>query len=355
MLQWMDDFSSYGIGGQAYLLNGNYAEYSGSISADPDPSAGGAPVLLTGPNNALDVIGVRRVLPAAQATVGVAARFWLTALPPDTSRRPIFAFFRDVNNVDLVYITVDPTGYLQAYNWNNGAPLLIGQSAAPVIVANAWRHIETKVLCNNGAGTVEVRLEGTPVLNVAGVVTSWNGNLCQNVGPGYLRSVGSIGPGLYVKDLIVWDGSAGQITNFVGSCQVYKILTNADVSLGWTPSSGATGWNLIDREPPPDDADYISAPYPLPAPSTFGLTDLPANVTSVKGVMAVTRSRKTDGGDGQLEVSLLSGASAGAGANRTLTTAYTYWTDMFELDPNGNVAWTKASVNALDMKLDRTV
>lgn len=351
--QFLENFWAYGAGGQAHLLEGFYADTGGGqIVADPDPTATGN-VYLLGPNNGQAVM-LRRVLSGLQGTVGFAARYWLPTLPPDTSRRPLFVDFHDVNNGGLCYVTCDPSGYLQAWNWNRGAPLLIGQSAAPVIVAAAWRHIESKATFANGTGTAEIRVEGVTELNIAGVVTSPDSLLCQNAGPGYLRSVGTIGPPLYIKDVACWDGSGAVDNTFFGPSQIYTLLTDSDVSLNWTPSSGLTGFNLIDRSPPPDDADYISAPSPTPAPAKFTLSNLPANVTSVLSVMVVNRSRKTDGGDGSLQAGLISGGSTGLGVNRAIATSYNYWGDVYDTDPNGGINWSPVAVNALELQLNRT-
>jgi hypothetical protein len=349
----MDDFTIYGNGGQAKMLNGLYADNGGcGIVSDPDPT-GTTTVCQIFPNNGSDVM-IRRVLPTAINTIGIAARYYLSELPTDTSRRPVFAMFRDVNNVTLTYVTVDPSGYIHVYNYNNGSPLLIATSSAPILITNAWRHMETKIVFSATAGSVQIKLEGVTVINVTGIITSWNGNLGQNVGPGYIRSIGSIGPNFYVKDMIIWDNSAGVVTDFIGTCRVVKIIPDSDVSLNWTPSSGTTGYNKINESGPDDDTGYITAGSPAPAPAEFTLSDLPVTTTAVRGVMAIHRSRKTDGGDGNIQLSLVSGANTGNGTDRPITTAYTYWTDMYEQDPGGT-NWSKALVNALHLKLNRTV
>jgi hypothetical protein len=93
----------------------------------------------------------------------------------------------------------------------------------------------------------------------------------------------------------------------------------------------------------------------IPAAYKCSLQDLPATVTSVRGVMPIHRSRKTDGGDGNLQQALISGASTGLGSNRPITTAYTYWWDIYDADPNGAIAWTRLAVNALNLQLNRTL
>lgn len=357
MLQWMDNFQLYGTDANrvARMLNGLWAQANNmDLVADPDPTAGGTFVVQFFTNGGPVI---RRVLSAPQTTVGVAARYWLSALPSAVAGEPILASFRDTNNVIHGYLIVNPTGYLEYYRNDTAGPVLLKQSDNPVVISNAWRHTETKLVLDVAAGSVNVRLEGVNVLTVAGVRTTSNivGAIatCSNVA--IQNAIGVSAPFLYVKDLIVWDGSGAFNNDFLGSCTVYRVDPNADVSLNWTPSAGATGFNLINELTPDDDGSYISAPTPAPAPYVCSLSDLPVSVTSVKAVMPIHRSRKTDGGDGQIQTGLISGGVTGLGANRTITTAYTYWFDVIERDPNGGGAWTRVSVNAMNMQLNRTV
>lgn len=354
-INWMDNFTIYGTDGGrvARLLNGVYAEAPGSVDlvADPDPTAGGTFVLKLGP-----LIGtrVRKVLPTARTTIGVAARYWMSALPDVAGGGPNISW-RDSGNVVHCYWTVDPSGNIQAYRLDNAGPVLLGATANPVLVANAWQHVESKVLLDVAAGTFEVRVEGIVVLNLAGIRTTTNvaGAVlsCQNI-----QFLNSNDITFYVKDYIVWDITTGFNNNFMGSCQVFKIIPSADVALNWTPSSGGTGFNLINETTPDDDVNYISAPAPgIPAAYKCALSDLPVTVTSVRGVMPIHRSRKTDGGDGNIQIGAISGASTGLGADRPITTAYTYWWDLFDTDPATAAAWTRLSVNAMNLQINRTL
>lgn len=359
-ITWMDDFTCYGtdVNRALRLLDGVYASVSRfDLQADPDPSTAGAQVL-RGFGGGLGG-EIRKVMPTSQATVGVAARLWPAALPPSSlyGMNP-FVFYDAGGNIHIT-IMINPSGYIEAYrnDWRDvGNRTLLGTSSTPVMTANAWRHLECKVLIHLSAGTVEVRAEGITVLNLSGIRT------LGNVG-GPATSVGIIGmmtpqdggaPAMYWKDFITWDSTGAANTNFLGSCQVLKCTPSSDTSLGWTPSTGTTGFNLINETTPDDDGTYISAPFPLPSASQFQLTDLPVNVTTVKAVQLMHRSKKTDGGDGNLQVTAVSGANTALGADRPITTAYTYMWDVFDLDPSGS-AWSRTLVNALQLKLNRTL
>lgn len=354
--QWMDDFSSYGTGSTsaANMLNGLYAECNFVCATDPDPHGSGLPVLQCGVSSFYDGKVQRKTLTSNQTTVGIATRWWLNSLPSATNQWPKFAEFRSQENNNHIYISCDPSGYLYAARVDNGGDVTVATSSSPVVIANAWYHYEVKVVFDATNGSIEVRQEGVRKLYVTGIRTTSNVSgttaSCGNVVIANSGGSGA-GPLFYIKDYIVWDGTGAQDNDFFGSCQVYKLLPSGDVSLGWTPSTGTTGYNLINETTPDDDTTYISAASALS--STFNLTDTPVDTTSVKSVMVVHRSRKLDGGDGNVKVSLV-GSGTENGTDRPITTAYTYWFDVFDLAPDG-LGWTKVKADAVEVTIARTV
>lgn len=359
MINWMDNFNIYGTdaGNAARLLNGVYADTGRTdLQTDPDPTATGKVARKFGGGLGGEL---RKVLPTARTTIGALARFWLSNLPPNPGIGycPSFFSFRDQNNVAHIRISLDPSGNIVIFRNDAGGEVQIGITSTPVLVANAWKHMESKVFLDPAAGTVEVRIEGITVLTLSGIRTTSNvgGAIasCLNVAQQSCQTGGACD--LYMKDYIIWDNTGTFNNDFMGSCQVMKIIPDGDVALNWTPSAGTTGYNLINEVTPDDDGTYISAPYPAPAAYKCSLSDLPVTVTSVRGVMPIHRSRKTDGGDGNIQIGLVSGGTTGLGSNRPITTAYTYWWDVFDADPNGNIAWSRLSTNALNLQLNRTV
>lgn len=332
----------------SYMLNGMYADMDGSLTDDPDPNITGTVMSFSQNKN------VRKVLPTPTTTAGVALRYWSAGLPA-AKEHEIMHFKSVVSTYSGVHVTVavDGNGYINVYRGTIGGTLL-GSSSGPVIVSNAWQHIEAKVLISDTVGTVEVRVEGVPVVELTGQDTANNADLdIYGWAAWHSSSVGN--PSMTIKDLVIWDGSGSLNNDFLGSVSVYPLLTTSDVSLNWTPSTGSTGYDLIDESPPNDDTDYIYAPDPAPAAAVMGLSNLPADVTSVKGLYVVARSKKTDGGDGNLQVGLISNAATALGSDRPITTSYTYWADVFETDPDTSAAWTPVAVDAADIQFDRTV
>jgi hypothetical protein len=334
----------------SFLSDGMYAEVSDLVLVeDPDPIITGTVAqvsggVVNGKSNKL-----RKVLPSGQATVGMGARWYLPSLPSNSAHPHPFRFL-DVSNNEVASVEVETTGAITV-NYNGSSFTTTG----PVIVSNAWQHVEAKVFVNATTGTIQVRVEGTVVINLTALNTGTNNiaqvALCAENSGATLMTPDHY----YVKDWIIWTGAGTVNNDFLGSCAVYEIIPSSDDTFNWAASSGTTGFNLINESPPDDNTSYIYAVYPAPVASKFNLTDLPSTVTSVKGLYVVHRSKKTDGGDGNLQAGLVSGSSTALGTDRPLTTAYTYWADISELDPATSTAWTRISVNAAKLQLNRTL
>lgn len=346
-----DNFSIYGTT-VSLLTNGIYAEVSSddvTLVNDPDGISSGKVIHIDGGYGGGGAYAlVRYVLPTIQATVGIGLRIWMDSLPPDTTRKLCFMQWRDVSNVPRFSVTTDTTGRLQLRSGNFDGTVLV-TTTNPVISANGWYHLEGAAYIN-ASGTIEVRVEGIPVIEYTG---DTSGNNIAQIAICNDPTSSSVSTPFYFKDLVVWDGSGTENNDFLGSVLVVTLLPVSDVSLNWTPSTGSTGYEILDNIPP-NDGVYLTAPNPAPAAYVCDLSDLPEDVTSVKAVMTIVRAAKTDGGDASLQNSVISGITDGAGLDRPITIAQTYWRDIFETDPSTLAPWTPSAVNDMQMKMNRT-
>lgn len=350
-IPWMDFPSgNQGIYGtdRTLMLNGFYAEVGGFLVEDPDPNVTG--VVFREESGTSPHVSFRRLLASSpQTTAGFALRVWMSNLPPTIQT---FAFIlRGNTSADQVCLTVNTIGQVQVRTGGASGPIA-AETPAPVLIANAWQHLEVKFVQGVSTGEVELRVEGVTKLTASGINT---GSLPYQQIVSYQPTNVIHGFIWYIKDLIPWDGSGGWGDDFVGSQQVYYGAPNSDVSSGWSRTTGTTDFAILDAQPP-NDAQYIFAGQsPIPAPSITTFADLPPEVTSIKAVMSVVRTRKSDGGDASLQLSLLSAAAAANGVNRPITTAFTYYADVFHLDPNTGAPWTPPGLDAARLQINRTV
>ena len=336
----------------ARLLDGMYGEASNiSLVEDPDPNVSGN-VIYVG-SGFLATGTLRKALPVTLATVGAALRLYLPGLPGNDEALPNPFNVRDISNNTQVSFAIRTDGRLSAYRGYAEGGTLLGTSAAPAAIANAWQHWEFKIFSDASTGTIEVRVDGVVVLSLtgqntgSGLLTQWTIN--SNV------TGGSFSHPFYVKDLIIWDTTGAFNNNFMGSCSVKELIPDGDVALNWALTGSVTGYGAVNEAPPDDDTKYIYAVTPAPSADLMSLTDLPVDVTSVRGLMIINRSKNTDGGDGKLQMGLVSGASTMLGTDRQITTAYTYWTDISETDPATAAAWLPGAVNNVNLRFNRTL
>lgn len=340
---WVDSFSTYGTADNTLLEAGSYAEISSTNNvncvADPDGVSTQNVLKLTGTGP----VYVRKTLTTPTDVIILGARIWLNSLPGVDNGRPWIFNFRNGGNNNVGYITVDTTGHISFYYLQSGdtpyTPTLVAQSASPVITAGAWWHVECKL--NTSAPSLEVRVEGVTVLNTTSFTVH---AAAETIYQYLLRRNTSAGNGsiIHYKDHTVCDDSGATNNGFLGTVRVFNIKPNADTTLNWT-STGANGYSVLDNQPP-NDAEYITADDTLPAASEFTLTDLPETVDVVKGVMTKVRAGKSDGGEGNMQVSF----AGAAGVDRPISTSFNAFHDIFQ------TSMTPASVNGASITLDRT-
>lgn len=361
MLIHADNFNIYGFGGTtALMLNGRYSEVGGcSIVSDPDGVS--VPHVLRLIGGFGGTTNVRRAVKVPTNKIGHGMRMWLGSLPSDDSQRPTMMFWNDASNRGMCRIIVNTTGSItaQVFDITSGAFgdwYDLATTTGPVVTANAWWQLEGAF--DADLETFELRVEGRPVITCDS--TDFAGHLHN--GPniyqcGFYSQQNFIGAAIavYVKDYFWWDNQGTRNIDFLGACLVAELVPDGDEDLGgWVPSVGTTAWEILDTTAP-GDTPFVAAETPPPDPVIMTMTDLPPDITSVKGIMTVVRATKVDGGDGNLQVSLLHNTDTADGDDRPITAAMTYWEDVFEVDPSTGTYWTPGAVDDARIKLNRTV
>lgn len=344
-----DNFSIYGtdIGN---MTDGIYASANCEIVTDPDGVSEGY-VMSSVPDSVANSTTPFRYAfqNGAVSTVGLAFRLWLSSLPNNNDAK-VRIQLKDGTNSAVGYMWFTSTGQM-AITLTGGTTYT---TTVPVITAAGWYHIEWKYTNTSGSIDFEVRIEGDEKLSQTGV-TGTDANPAQM---DISRNNISLSYNVYMKDLVIWDGTGSFNNDFLGSVLVTTLSPESDVALNWAPSTGSAGYSILDNVPP-NDAQYISAGHdPVPDPYLCALSVLPDDVTSVKGLVTYVRAQKSDGGDGSLQVSLLSHPDTDptltSGADRPITVAQTYWRDIFEVDPVTSSPWVPGAVNDVQLQLDRT-
>lgn len=357
-ITWMDNFKLYGTD-SARLLDGTpWISLGGStiLEDDPDPNASGKVLRIRSVNGTANYAAIPRMALATPATkVGIAFRAWLEELPEGAGSSESI-HVKSTGNAMIYHWEIRPNGSIQLYRGTTfSGRTLVADSVAPVILAGAWNHLEMWIDTVTGeywfykegfeiAALTDT--DGSPPSTVIGIVGFAHGQ------PGS----GTTQPDFDIKDLILADdnGTQNNTPGDIGPVALYTIPMVQDVSGAWVPSSGVDMYAMVD-DTSPADVDSISADDTLPAAAVMEMDDLPDDIVSIRAVQMFARMRKSDGGDATVQMSLVSNAVEDNGTDRTITTAYTYYHDISELDPDTAAPWTPTAFNAADFKIDRTL
>ena len=352
-LLWCDSFDHYGT--LARLTDGVYAEVASPVILSNTGSRTGTYCINQRGNafNSALQTNFRRVFGGAKTVVGIGGAFFYPAMPLANNGQRIFQFM-DTTNTTQISICLQSTGIIEVFRGDFVASL--GATSTPAVTANAYQHIECMVLFSQTVGTVEIRVNGVTVLSLTGKDTCQTALVESSqvyIGGGFPSGAGSFGSS-FIDDIFAWDDTGSYNNTFIGDRRVITLFPDSNTATAdWTAVGAATGYECIDEANPNDDTDYISSAT-VGNVSQFGLQNLPAGISIVSAVVMVERARKTEAGTANTKVSVVSGASAAAGADKPLTEIYTYRQDVFATNPATAAPFTAAEVNALQFKVERT-
>lgn len=157
----------------------------------------------------------------------------------------------------------------------------------------------------------------------------------------------------YIDDLYWGDASGSAPDNaFMGDCRVEEQLALTDAVGGggvkeWTPSAGTDHGALVNENPPDDGTTYLEGDT-VGEQETFLFPSITPASGTIYGVQLMPNLVKTVAGGRQVASVVKSGGSDALGtATGVAQTTYKYYPGVFALNPVTGVAWTVATVNAM--------
>lgn len=218
----------------------------------------------------------------------------------------------------------------------------LGASSVSLIAAATWYYLEVEVVISTTVGRITAYLGGVQVINVTGVNTA-------NAGVGttadtilFILDNGSTGLTSFdVDDLYLLDAATK-----LGERRVETLYPTSDVAQGWTRSTGATNYTLVDEATANGDTDYVQASA-VNDLDTYGFGNLTGTPATIDAVQLAAFAEKTDATSRSIALQAISGATTSDGSNFSLAASYGKFERLMLTDPNGSIAWTAANVNAL--------
>lgn len=352
-----DGFDHYGTD-ENNMLDGTYAQIDNVELSTAQVVTGTRSIKMTDDGNIIAYEGLRLVLPAAETKMGVAMHIYQPGLQSANYYVGIAEFLSANPNVAQITAYLDANGAIRftrgsTRSLSGTAGTLIATSD-PIITANAWHHIEIQVYSHASAGWVRVAVNGVHRYQATGLNTAADGTgICSY---GFSATPwGAIGANTnlpYMDNLYLYDFSGdsavdtdfcpttdggGLATNYIGELQVMYLPPNGDTSqMDWVASTGTDEYAMVD-ETTPNDADYIASTA-VDDLSEFALTDLPEEITYVRGLSVLGRFSKSDAGAAKISLGMKSVSSSLDADERPITQEVTYWRDMANIDPNTGAA-----------------
>ena len=343
---FMDSFDLYsdGAGSTADLQEAGWQTYFSPIVSTTEGRYGGGALKLDCWTST-PVVSLSLNIAASTAIVQAAFKSGLLFY----SNNREFLIFTNNSGADAVaglYLQLD--GSVKVCN---SLGVCVATSAAGVIHEGAWQYLEVKVVSNNGAGSVIVRIDEVEVININGIDTSISATDIDLI-RFYPGSISHPSAGyMYWDDILILDdsGPAPQ-NNFVGDLRISVLLPNADTATSaWTRSGGAADYEMIDDVVPGDhdgDGTYL---YHSTATgkSLFDFEAITGTPYFICCVGVAVAAKKSDGGTKSMRAYIDSGGTVSNGSTWSIGTDYQTWRHIWGLNPNGSTEWLTADVDAL--------
>lgn len=217
---------------------------------------------------------------------------------------------------------------------------------------NTWYYVHVKAIISNTVGSVQILVNGTPVLTLVGIDTQATANASWN---GFTTT----GGGMNMNDLYLCDGTGSDNNDVIAPDVLVETLrpttdaVAAGFNHGLTPSTGTDHGALVDEAAPNDDTDYNSSAS-AGVKDTYRLASM-VSTGAVAAVLAVARTRKLDNVTKTACAVIRHAGTDYDGATFGVATVYDYTADIYERNPVAAAPWTPTAVNALELGLKTVV
>lgn len=264
-------------------------------------------------------------------------------------------------STDVFFNTYDSNG-AQAINfrtyWTGSATeirayrggTLLGTSSGAGLTTGTWYYLEFKVVIDNTTGTIDIKVDGSDVLNLTGQDTQVG--TPQNVVSFSLTSSGATPRYFWYDDWYICDLTGSANNDFLGDHRVDLIVPNAaGDSTQWTPDAG-NNYDRVNDNPPDEDTTYVES-------GTSAQRDLynyqsTPGLSAVKGVQLNTVVRETDAEIFSLKHVAKSSTTTDVGSAQVVGSGAS-WVNIYKIyeeNPHTSAAWTDSELNSVQFGIE---
>jgi len=287
--------------------------------------------------------------------VGVALRLSGTGSFPAGNVRVLG--FRSSEGLVMFSVKLNSSGVLSVWRGGRFGTQLASSPAG--IGKGTWYYLECKVNLHASTGSFEVRLgdsgnEPVAIMSGSGVNTTATGDTVP-----YQLTLGALG-GSVTPDYLYWEyddwvvmDDAGSVNNdFLGDVQIIKIRPNdiGDQS-DFDPSNvDQDNFSLIDEDTEDDNETYVESNV-VNAFDLYEYEDILLSGDIFACVPKPVLTKEPSGTRSHRTLCKSNGTTENGATQQPSSGSYVRRQHVYELDPDGSVAWTVAAVNAAQFGL----
>jgi hypothetical protein len=257
------------------------------------------------------------------------------------TRWPILAFKNEDGNHNVHLISVKGTFEVLGPNdtWLGSTRVNLERFT--------YHYVEMKVYHHATNGTVNVRVNGCPVLDLSSVNTLYAASKPSarfGIGGGY-------GPGanqyLRIDDAYVCDGSGNTCNDFLGPVRVETIWPDGDDSVSWTTTANsANHYDNVDRNQRDGSTDYVEEGS-ANVLDLFTTANTAVTWTDIHSVTTWTGAWYATSSAGLQQVIDSNGTKDYSGNISLATGVLIYGPHAQDVDPDTGNSWNGTTVNAM--------
>ena len=252
----------------------------------------------------------------------------------------------------LFYVLFVMDGTDITFNWNPTTHTfdlsinsILVESGTIEVPVNDYFNVQIRAEIDSGTGYVGLKINGIPSISFSGDTKTDSTNaVVTHLAFGQLYSLGHAHSS-YMDDVVLGHGD-----DYLGDCRVDWLAPTADtVADDWLKSVGVDAYAVVD-EIPNSDSDYLytetDADETELAIALWDGTDKTPVMVS-----AVARILQTAATGDQVNLGVDSNGTDGTEAV-TPETEFRYYSHHMELNPDGDVAWNEAAIQALLFRIE---
>jgi hypothetical protein len=324
------DFATAGIG-----FNSTYAGDIFDVTFENGRFAPGKALKFGGNNNPR--FAYRALISTTSITFGFALKPIFNLI--GATGKPIIVF-QSTNGNPQFCLGYDNLGGIRVAQAQPGTLATALAVSGDKLLPNSWHYIEIELVLSDTVGRIKVYLDGKAQYELTNIDTK--GSVDGDIGRLMYFADGFIS--YQLDDIYVLYGEA----TARGESRIQLLKPSSDAAVQFTPNGGANNFSRVNEVPVDGDTTYNGS-NTVNQQDLFGFEDITVNPEQIHGIEIITAARKEDAGTRTIQNRIKSAAVEAAGPNTNLITDYRWVRSVHALNPDGNIAWSKAAINAMQV------